>query len=168
MDPSTAHSTAFSTAQVITILVAAVGGISVIGAVFALGFWEKFIKSRVRDTIKTYEAEPENQASFEKRVDKVIDNSINRRDGAIQLEINKQVTDGNREVLAEVQKLRTDLSGVADVGKRLGHIEGSMAVIMSALRVQPPVSSVPPEPDHGQPRFARPPPEFQPPRQPDR
>lgn len=140
MDPNAAHTT-FTIGQVVIFLVGAVGGLSVIGAVFAAGFWDRFIKSRVRDTIKTYNAEPDVQDAFDKAVDKVIDNSINRRDGAIQKEINKQVKDGNSEVLHEVQKLRNDLSGVTDVSKRLMHIEGSMAVIMSALRVQPPAVS---------------------------
>ena len=140
-----AHAT-FNLGQVVALIIGAVGGLSVIGAVFAAGFWDRFIKSRVRDTIKTYAAELEVQESFEKSVYKVIDSSINRRDGAIQQEINKQVRDGNSEVLQEVQRLRNDLSGMTDVSKRLGHIEGSMAVIMSALRVQPPTSPHPPEP----------------------
>lgn len=137
MDPALAHAQ-FTLGHVITIVVAAFGGLSVAGAIIFAGIWERFVKTRVQEQIHAYHLSPGVKEQFVKDVNKVIDDSINRRDGAIQTEIHSRIEDGSAEVIAEMLKLRDDLKSLTDLGKRLGHIEGSMLVIMHALHINMP------------------------------
>lgn len=127
----------FTVSQMITILLALIGGAGVIGAIIFAGVWDRFFKTKVRQEIKTFNGEPDNLEAFEKAVNKVIDNQINRRDGIIHKEISKQVEDGNAKVLGEIKALREELGDMTEIGSRLGHIEGSMKVLLNALRVPP-------------------------------
>ena len=128
----------FTLAEIITILIATVGGVSVLGAIFATGVWYKFLKDRVRLEIVSYQGEPETRSHLEKVVIDVIDNQISRRDGIVYKEISKQVTEGNDAILEELKKLQKSLLGFTDIAAKINHIEGSMSVIMGALRVTPP------------------------------
>ena len=126
--------------QVIVLAISLIGGLSVVGAIFFTGIWYRILRNNVRTEIKVYNGEPEVEQAFEREVARIIENNIARRDGLIHVEITKQVDAGNQKVLGEIQKLREDLSQVSEIGERIGHIEGSVAVIMNALRVSPPHS----------------------------